>query len=298
MRLSSKQIERFYRIWFALLRFVNDQRQLVPAFPAREQEAALSPADEMQLRNVLWADETLLEHFIATNPAGLSSPDLAIVASWRSRLGGGFFVVRALKNYTVFLSDHAPYHAYGVLGLLRSIEEAVGLSLPFYTQAVLLPFEGQITYDGLLHSYAASFGPGIRRRLTEAYRNAQEREGIITSLVPAASASVHEQRAQVEGRNAKLLQVFRQHLIQAGLSLKMVEQHVRTIEAFAQAVLVSQDPPRGLLELTPADLQAYLRATRTKTTATSFKRFVRFLVETGRMEDEQTEALRQVLKQM
>lgn len=95
------------------------------------------------------ADETLLEQFIATNPADLSTLDLALVESWRYRLAGSFYIVRALKASTVFLSDHAPHHAYGVLGLLRPIEEVVGLTLPVYTKAVLLPFEGQIIYDGL-----------------------------------------------------------------------------------------------------------------------------------------------------
>lgn len=83
MQLSSQQVERFYRIWFALLRFVNDRSELISAFPARGQEATLSVADEMQLRHALWADEALLEDFVATNPAGLSSRDLAIVTSWR-----------------------------------------------------------------------------------------------------------------------------------------------------------------------------------------------------------------------
>src|SRR5260370_27984383 len=105
MQLSPQQVERFYRIWFALLRFVSDQRQLISAFPATGQEAALPVADEMQLRNALWADETLLEDFLATHPAGLSSADLAIVASWRDRLAGSFFVVRSLKTSTVLLSD-------------------------------------------------------------------------------------------------------------------------------------------------------------------------------------------------
>jgi hypothetical protein len=296
MRLLPAQTERFYRIWFALLRFVNDQRQSVPAFPARGQEAALSPADELQLRNALWADETLLEDFLAINPTGLSSRDLAVVDSWRFRLAGGFFVVRTLKPYTVFLSDHAPQHAYGVLGLLRSIEEAARLSLPFYTQAVLLPFEGQITYDGLLQSAAVSFGPNVRRDLSGVYHRAKEREGIIASFPPAARSS-DEQRAQAQASTAKTLQAFRQSLLKVSLGPKMVEQHVGTIKAFAQAMLVKQDPPRGVLEMTAADLQAYLREASTKTTATSFKRFVRFLAETGRMEDEQTEALRQILKQ-
>src|SRR5262249_29002400 len=156
MRLSSERVERFYRIWFALLRFVNDQRQMISDFPVSGEEDALSPPDEMQLRNALWADETLLEQFIATNPADLSSSDLAIVESWRNRVAGSFSILRALKAYTVFLSDHAPQHAYGVLGLLRPIEELAPLPLPVYAEAVLLPFEGQIIYDGLLRSYAVS----------------------------------------------------------------------------------------------------------------------------------------------
>lgn len=298
MQFSFQQIERFYRIWFAVLRFVNDQRHLVPAFRTSRHEATLPPADELLLRDAFWADDRLRDEFLATNPADLSSSDLAVVASWQYRVAGGFYIVRSLKAYTVLLSDHAPMHAYGVLGLLRPIEEVAGLALPVYTQAVLLPFEGQITYDGVLNSYAVSFGPGIRHRLSEAYRNAKEREGIITSLVPASSPSLDEQRTQVEDRTATLMRAFRTHLIQAGLSLGTVERHVSAIRAFAHDVLLRRAPPRGLLEMTPAELQAYLHETRTTTAVTSFTRFVRFLAETGRMDDERAEALRQVLKQI
>jgi len=39
MGLSSEQVERFYRIWLPLLRFVNEQRQIIPDFPiGREKE--------------------------------------------------------------------------------------------------------------------------------------------------------------------------------------------------------------------------------------------------------------------
>jgi hypothetical protein len=297
MRLSSEHVERFYRIWFALLRFVNEQCQIISDFPVSGEEGTLSPPDEMQLRNALWADETLLEQFIATNPAGLSASDLALVESWHKRVSGGFYILRALKAYTVFLSDRAPQHAYGVLGLLRPIEELAPLPLPIYTEAVLLPFEGQIIYDGLLQSYAVSLGPNIRRRLNEEYRNAGEREGIITSLVPVSPESRDEQRTLIEGRNAKLLQAFRRYLFKAGLSLKIVERDMENIQAFAQAALVKQDPPQGLLSITPRELQAYLHTAKEKSTPTSFKRFVRFLTETGRMEFEQTQALLQVLKQ-
>jgi len=49
------------------------------------------------LRDALWADDALRDRFIADNPAGLPPADLALVASWRHRLAGSFFIERYLK---------------------------------------------------------------------------------------------------------------------------------------------------------------------------------------------------------
>ena len=43
-----------------------------------------------------------------------------------------------------------------------------------------------IVYDGLLTSYRISFGPGIRGSLNENFKEAKERQGIITSLPVSA----------------------------------------------------------------------------------------------------------------
>jgi hypothetical protein len=202
MQLSPEQTARFYRIWLALLHYVNEQLHLVPTFSATEQVAPLPIADEMQLRNALWANDALREGFITVKPAGLDVSDLAVVASWQYRLAGSFYLVRSLKKYTVFLSEEEPQHAYGVLGLSNPIEEMVRFPLPVYVQTVLLPFEDQIIYDGLLQSYAVVFGPGIRARLNQGYRNAREREGIIITLGPAKSpANAQEELQAMRARN-------------------------------------------------------------------------------------------------
>jgi hypothetical protein len=299
MQLPPEQTARFYRIWSALLHYVNEQQHLVPAFPISEERNGLLPlSDELYLRNALWADETLRERFLSVNPAGLSSADLAVVASWRYRRAGSFYIVRALKKYTVFLSEDTPPRAYGVLGLSTPIEDLARGPLPVLAQAVLLPFEDQIIYDGLLQWYAVVFGPRIRARLNAEYRNAQEREGVITTLEPAdLLADPQQRRAAVLARNTKILQAFRKDPSSKGLSPKMVEQHVRTIEDFAQNSLLEHDPPDGLLGTGLADVQSYLHAYGNKTVTTSFKRFVRFLEETGRMDYEEAEVLREWLKQ-
>lgn len=299
MQLPREQTKRFYQIWLALLHNVNDQLHLVPAFPASEERnGLLALSDELQLRNALWADDELREHFISANPADLSSADLAVVASWRYRRAGSFYIMRALKKYTIFLSEDAPPRAYGVLGLSTPIEELAQGPFPVLAQTVLLPFEGQIIYDGLLQWYAVVFGPGIRARLNAEYRNAQEREGIITMLEPSGlPADSHEGRTAALARNTKILQAFRKDLSSKGLSSKTVEQHVGTIEDFAHTSLLDHELPRGLLEMQLQDVQSYLRTHGTKTVTTSFKRFVRFLEKTGRMSYEQTAVLREWLKQ-
>ena len=50
------------------------------------------------------------------------------------------------------------------------------------TTAVLLPFKGRIIYDGLLSPFRVTFGPGIRQRLGEAYKDAKQSHGIIATL--------------------------------------------------------------------------------------------------------------------
>ena len=174
----------------------------------------------------------------------------------------------------------------------------IRLPLPVYVQAVLLPFENQIIYDGLLQSYAVVFGPGIRARLNEEYRNAREREGVITTLGPInLLAGPQEMRTAVLARNTRIVQAFGKDLSSKGLSPKTVEQHVTTIADFAQTSLLEQDPPRGLLDTTLADVQSYLRSRGNRTVTTSFKRFVRFLAETGRMDYAHAEVLRAWLQQ-
>lgn len=150
MRLPPQEVERFYRIWFALLHYVNTQLQLVPAFPAAPGEEAVSTEVTVQLRDALWANDALRTQFIADNPAQLSAADLALVASWQDRVAGPFYIFRSLHHYTIFLSHTTPAHAYGVLGLTSTIEETVPLPLPVDAQAVLLPFGHHISYDSFL----------------------------------------------------------------------------------------------------------------------------------------------------
>src|SRR5262249_56441501 len=60
--------------------------------------------------------------------------------------------------------------------------------------------------------------------------------------------------------------------------------HAVPVAAFLDDYLLGQTPPRGLLDLTRQDLRAYLTTTGRTANRVSFRRFVRFLTATGRLD--------------
>jgi hypothetical protein len=53
MQLRPDQTQRFYHIWFPLLHYVNEQRQLTTTFPDTPEEGSITQNDALQLRDAL-----------------------------------------------------------------------------------------------------------------------------------------------------------------------------------------------------------------------------------------------------
>ncbi|MBZ0285507.1 MAG: hypothetical protein K8L97_32555 [Anaerolineae bacterium] len=293
MHLAIHEVERFYSIWFPLLYYVNQQRKLVPEFPKVWGNSSVSPEAAMPLRDALWEDDRMRQGFIAENPANLSQDDLALVDSWKHRIVGDFFIFRYLKKFTVFVDDDSPAHGYGVLGLTSPIEAVVGPHLPIYVKAVLLPFEDRIIYDSLLSSYPIYFGSGYRSSLQDAYRDIQERGGIITRLPPETAGNNLE---SVRASNKKVLTAFQKALGMSGLSPKMVQEHTGNLATFVDDFLLKHTPPIMLLNITRRNIETYLKSQDSKVNLVSLKRFVRFLRDTGRVDWDEVDDLLNYLK--
>jgi hypothetical protein len=285
MHLTSQEVERFYTIWFPLLHYVNQERKLVSSFPKVWRDAHVQPEVAVLLRDALMEDDDLRKAFITENPANLPQADLALVESWQHRVSGDFFILRHLKKYSIFLSSGSP-HAYGVLGLTGPIEEVLGPELPIYVKAVLLPFEDCIIYDTLLSAYPIYFGAGYRSSFNDTYRDIQERGSLITRLPPPGDGSDPK---QIESSNKKVLAAFQKALGQSGLSPKMVQEHTGQLTEFANSFLLKKTSPSLLLDIAPQDLEAYRALRKDSVNLVSFKRFIWFLRDTGRIDWDEAE---------
>lgn len=185
MKLSPEDVKLFYKLMWPLQFYVNQQRQILPHVDSLEAYMACPQQDKLQVRNALYENIGLLDAFVAENPAHLSAEELAVVQSWKRFVTGEFYIVRFLKKATIFVDSKDPPQVYAVLGLTDSLEDVFyGRRLPIWVQTVLLPFKGQIVYDGLLNYYNVFFGSGIRGELNETYQAARQNQRIIETLEP------------------------------------------------------------------------------------------------------------------
>ncbi|HRQ39464.1 MAG TPA: hypothetical protein PLD25_16270 [Chloroflexota bacterium] len=181
MKLSEQDARLFFDLMFSLQFFVKQQLGLFPEVKTAAAYRELTGEIRMEVRNAVWDNPHLIQEYVKGNPDTLNAEQLGIVSGWQQFLRGNFVLERHLKSYTIFIGDGNK--VYGVLGLLDELEEVIPkYALPMYTQAVLLPFKGVIVYDGLLSSYALSFGGGMRSGFKEAYNKAKRKGEIIVSF--------------------------------------------------------------------------------------------------------------------
>jgi len=187
MNLASEDAQLFFKLFLALLAYTNRQRQVVENVTTVGDIHKLGKAGAaaiMKIRDALYAHPKVLDQFIVENPEHFAPEELNIIANWKHRVSGEFYLMRYLKKYAVFMPSKKSDHLYGVLGLYDPIQVIVrGQPLPVLLKTTLLPFKGQIIYDGLVEPYSVLFGKGIRTDLGAIFKRLKAKEGIVEQLV-------------------------------------------------------------------------------------------------------------------
>jgi len=183
----------FYRAWWPLLTWVNEQRRVVPGFREPTPEHPLDMSLANKIRKVIWADDELRTGFLAAGASKLRDAERHLIASWRDRVSGKFVVFKHLQKHSIFMSESV----YGVLGIYSPLAEIIP-NVPMFVEAVLLPFRDRIIIDGIVESYGIqiAFGPGTRRSLNDQYARARANSQVLTSLPTGGTPKPAPRRLQ------------------------------------------------------------------------------------------------------
>ncbi len=172
----------FFELMWKLQYYVNQKRNFQKNIHSMEEYANLDTKKKLAARNELWKDPDLISAYVRENPDQLPAEELQIIERWTRFIKGSFFLFRHLKKGSIFMKDNLVYSVHGIQDPLEEVIPSY--ALPQMVEAVLLPFKGQIVYDGLLMRYRVHFGGGIRSDLNDTYNAAKQKNRIITTLEP------------------------------------------------------------------------------------------------------------------
>jgi hypothetical protein len=188
MTLSSDDSKLFFELMWKLQYYANQKRGFHKNIKSLEEYASLDTKKKLKARNELWKDPDLISAYVQENPDHLPAGELQTVEKWSRFIKGSFFILRHLKKGSIFIKDNTVYSVHGIQDPLEEVIPTY--TLPQMVEAVLLPFNGQIVYDGLLMGYKVHFGGGIRSDLNHIYTVAKQKNRIITTLEPELAPPV------------------------------------------------------------------------------------------------------------
>lgn len=166
-----------------LLDYTNKSCRVAPKLESIKTPASVNPVDLLPVREALWKNTEIIDQFILMNSCSLNQQDLAVISSWKRKIKGKFILLKHLKNYSVFMNMEEDGRIFAVTGISDAISNMFDSSkLPMILEAVLIPFEEKIIYDGLFMPYPIRIGKNMRKNFNEQYNEIKKKYGITTSI--------------------------------------------------------------------------------------------------------------------
>jgi hypothetical protein len=186
MTLQLSDGKLFFQLMWKLQYYVNLKKGFHKGVSTFEQYAELKTKAKLKARDEIWNNPDHIRAYVRENPDRLPPEELRIVENWTRFVKGKFMILRHLKKGSIFIKDDTVYSVHGILEPLEDVLPSY--ALPRMVEVILLPFKGQIIYDGLLMGYNVHFGSGIRSDLNETYNIAKQKERIVYTLEPETEA--------------------------------------------------------------------------------------------------------------
>ena len=168
-RLSDKECDLFYDVYFALLEYTNDKYQVEPELFEIYQQLHM-PQDKMiNIRNYVYEHRNVIDEFVADNKYNFDSEKLKLVEDFKYAINDTVFIAKYHKEYAIVLHGD---DAYAVKGLRGSIQEILP-DVPIPVRMTIMPFKGKIVFDGLIESGPIKVGGNMKKMISDQVKHAE-----------------------------------------------------------------------------------------------------------------------------
>ncbi len=181
MTLSKDESSTFFKMMISLHIYTNFEFGIIKGITGFDSYMRTSTEKTAKIRNKLFENIGIIDSFIEDSNDSFNEEEREILITWKKFIRGEFIIERYLKNHAIFYMDNK---FYAVKALVDPFTELIlPESLPLFSNAILLPFKGQIIYDGFLSNSSISIVGNMKNDLRNAYLAAKENGTIITDLL-------------------------------------------------------------------------------------------------------------------
>lgn len=178
MTLTEKEYHTYLKVHLDLLYHVGKTVGIFSESTTFHEFLDLDFSVKLQCRDHLLENKAMLDAYIDSRFDQLSSEEIAILAGYRRSISGRFIIFKCLNKHAIFYGvDEDRF--YAVKALYDPFDELYD-RFPILVETTILPFQGQIVYDGFLRSAGTHFSPRVTASMQEHYRRAKLAKEIVT----------------------------------------------------------------------------------------------------------------------
>ncbi len=146
--ISKKDVKLFYKIYFALLEFTNKKYKMNNKVKIYNHNG-INPYEIKDIVDKYWENkDTVTLEFCLANPYKFNKEELKLASEFKKGIRSMFFISRYEVEYTAFMEKDK---IYMVKGLNDNIDNIIPYKeLPYITITSIIPFKGNLVYDGML----------------------------------------------------------------------------------------------------------------------------------------------------
>lgn len=168
--LHPSNAKLFYKLYFGLLEYTNNKYNVSKTLTKIYKRIGLNPRELNPIIEKLWENGSeIIDSFIKENPYKFDKYELSLVEDFKKGIRKKFVIARYEQEYTLFIDEEKTYMVKGINDNIDNIIAAS--SLPTFVETTLLPFKGNIIYDGIFSGYNVTIGSGISKQIEEEVKN-------------------------------------------------------------------------------------------------------------------------------
>ncbi|MEC4050061.1 hypothetical protein OX284_011520 [Flavobacterium sp. SUN046] len=180
MKLSQKNYYEYLNTHLNLLYFVGYYTDILDEKTEFEDFLKMSFKEKAICREAFLEDKDQLLDVYINNSFEIPEEQLSILEGFRKSINGKFVLLKCFSGNAIFKSIDNGYF-YAVNSLSDPFEELIP-EYPTILELNILPFKGQIIYDGFIKGGNIKTGTNIKKSLLEEYKQAKKNKEIITTL--------------------------------------------------------------------------------------------------------------------